>query len=120
MTIKEVVEITGLSQDTLRFYEKKGLVGPINKTSSGIRNYSDEDISRIKFVKCMRSASLSIDILKEYIDLYDEGNNTKEQQKELLTKQKDILENKINDMKKAYDLLCHKLDLFYNKEGDNK
>ena len=56
-----------LSPDTIRFYEKKGLIGPIQRTKSGIRNYSEQDLKRIEFIKCMREADLPIDVLKKYV-----------------------------------------------------
>lgn len=58
-----------LSPDTLRFYEKKGLIGPIQRTKSGIRNYSEQDLKRIEFIKCMRGVDLSIDVLKKYVKI---------------------------------------------------
>lgn len=118
MTIKEVEKISGLSQDTLRYYEKQGLVGPVEKTNGGIRNYTDKDIARIKFVKCMRSAEIPIDVLKKYLDLFDEGENTFNERKALLEKQREILKEKLDDMKKAYELLNDKIDLFYSGKTD--
>lgn len=118
MTIKEVVEISGLSHDTLRYYEKQGLIGPIDKTSGGIRDYSEEDLRRIKFVKCMRSAEIPVDVLREYIKLYDQGDDTFEERKKLLENQREILKGKIEDMQKAYELLNDKVDLFYNGKID--
>ena len=67
ITIKEVSEKFSLSKDTLRFYEKKGLIGPVKKTSGGIRNYDEEDLARIEFIKCMRAAEIPIDALKKYM-----------------------------------------------------
>lgn len=64
MTIGEVASKFSISQDTLRFYEKKGLIGPIKKTSGGIRSYNEEDIRRIEFIKCMRNAEIPIEVLK--------------------------------------------------------
>jgi len=114
MTISEVATSVGLSQDTLRFYEKEKLVGPIAKTTGGIRNYSEDDLKRIKFIKCMRSAELPIDVLREYIELYDKGDSTKNKRKELLIKQKEIMKEKLDNMQKAYELLSYKIDYFYS------
>lgn len=118
MTIKEVVEISGLSHDTLRYYEKQGLIGPINKTLGGIRDYSKDDLRRIKFVKCMRNAEIPIDVLRKYIELYDQGNDTFEERKKLLENQREVLKEKIEDMQKAYELLNDKVDLFYSGKMD--
>lgn len=118
MTIKEVSEKFNLSKDTLRFYEKKGLIGPVKKTKSGIRNYEEQDLKRIEFIKCMRNAELPIDVLKKYIDLYKSGKETKEERKKLLENQQKILKDKIDKMQKAYKLLTNKIDLYNSGKID--
>ena len=63
MKIAEVSERYGLSSDTLRYYERIGLIAPVNRNGSGIRDYNDLDIRRVEFIKCMRSAGLPIEVL---------------------------------------------------------
>ena len=118
MTIKEVSEKFNLSKDTLRFYEKKGLIGPVKKTKSGIRDYEGQDLKRIEFIKCMRNAELPIDVLKKYIDLYKSGKETTEERKKLLENQQKILKDKIDKMQKAYKLLTNKIDLYNSGKID--
>lgn len=101
MTIKEVSKKLNLTHDTLKFYEKSGLIGPIQRNKSGYRNYMEHDLKRIEFVKCMRKAGLSIEVLKKYIKLYDKGDETKEERKTILIEQKELLEAKIKDMQEA-------------------
>jgi len=59
----EVSEQFGLSSDTLRYYERIGLIPPVNRNGSGIRDYSELDLRRVEFIKCMRSAGLPVDQL---------------------------------------------------------
>jgi len=100
MTISEVSNISGLTQDTLRYYEKLGLVPPVKRKPSGIRDYDDEDCRWIEFIKCMRGAGLPIDVLTRYVALFQEGEHTKqerlmillEQRRDLIEKQKVIEE----------------------------
>lgn len=113
MTIKEVSEKYDLTNDTLRYYEKVGLIGPVKKNKSGIRDYTEEDLKRIEFVKCMRSAGLSIEVLKEYIDLFAEGKKTEKARKELLKRERENLRKKIEKMQEAYERLNYKIDVFY-------
>lgn len=115
ITIQEVAEKYDLSKDTLRYYEKEGLIGPISKNKSGIREYQEEDLNRIEFVKCMRSAGLSIAVLKEYIKLYDEGDSTKDARMKLLEKERVLLKEKIDYMEEAYQKLNYKIE-YYKKE----
>ncbi len=118
MTIKEVSDKFGLTPDTLRFYEKKGLVGPVNKTEGGIRNYGEKDLSRIEFIKCMKDAGIPLDVLKKYFDLFEMGDSTLEERKNLLKKQRTILKEKIDKMNDAYKKLNYKIDLFYEGKLD--
>jgi DNA-binding transcriptional MerR regulator len=69
MKIAEVSEQYGLSADTLRYYERVGLIPPVNRTETGIRDYNELDLRRVDFVKCMRSAGLPIEVLIEYVAL---------------------------------------------------
>lgn len=99
MTIAEVSERFGLSQDTLRYYERIGLIPPVNRNKSGIRDYTEEDIKWIDFIKCMRqSAGLPVEVLIEYVALFQQGDDTLETRKELLLDQRNRLAAKIEEM----------------------
>ncbi len=112
MQISEVAQKFGLTTDTLRYYEKEGLIGPIKKGKNGIRNYDEDDIKRIQFVKCMRSAGLEISFLKRYIKLLDRGDETIKERREILVEQQKILKEKLDAMQEAYDKLTMKIDLY--------
>ena len=73
MKIAEVSKRYGLSADTLRYYERIGLLPGVTRNASGIRDYSEQDCARVEFVKCMRAASVSIEALIEYMDLFEQG-----------------------------------------------
>ncbi|WP_090649467.1 MerR family transcriptional regulator [Paenibacillus sp. UNC496MF] len=99
MSIAEVSERFGLSQDTLRYYERIGLMPPVNRNKSGIRAYTEEDVKWVDFIKCMRqSAGLPVEALTEYVTLFQQGDDTLETRKELLMEQRDRLAAKIEDM----------------------
>ena len=70
MNIKKVSEQLGISSDTIRYYERIGLVPTISRDKNGVRNFTDIDIQRLDFIKCMRHAGLSIESLHEYMHLY--------------------------------------------------
>lgn len=73
MTIAEVSEKYGVTQDTIRYYERIGLVPRVNRKKSGIRDFTQEDCNWVEFIKCMRNAGLSIESLIEYVALYQQG-----------------------------------------------
>lgn len=112
MQISEVAKEFGLTTDTLRYYEREGLIGPISKGENGIRNYTEEDIKRIQFVKCMRAAGLEISFLKRYLQLFDEGDKTVKERREILVEQRKILKEKLDAMQEAYNKLNYKIDLY--------
>lgn len=110
MTIAEVSKQYNISADTLRYYERIGLIPPVNRNKNGIRDYTDEDCKWVDFIKCMRSAGLPIEVLIEYVTLFRQGNSTIEARKEILIEQRGILEEKINFMTATLEWLNHKID----------
>ena len=86
MESKEVCLKYNISNYTLHYYEKEGLIGPIKKNKSNHRVYEDKDLKRLEFILCMRKAKISIKTLKEYIFLYEQGDKTKNERLKLLKK----------------------------------
>lgn len=109
MTITEVSKKFELSQDTLRYYERIGLIPTVNRNKSGIRDYTEEDCRWVEFIKCMRGAGLPIEILIEYVALFQEGDKTIEARKELLIEQRKLLINRMEEMKKTLERLDYKI-----------
>lgn len=91
MTIKEVSEKYGVSQDTLRYYERIGVIPEVTRTAGGIRDYQPEDLGWLELALCMRGAGLPVNVLVEYLRLYREGDSTIPQRLELLTAQREEL-----------------------------
>ena len=115
MKIAEVSEQYGLSADTLRYYERIGLLQPVNRTESGIRDYSEIDVKRVEFLKCMRSAGLPIEVLIEYVGLVQQGDGTVAARKEILQEQRDLLAARLAEMQKTLDLLDYKIEVYENR-----
>ncbi|SHF70977.1 DNA-binding transcriptional regulator, MerR family [Caldanaerobius fijiensis DSM 17918] len=109
MTIAEVSEKFGLSQDTIRYYERIGLIPHVNRNKSGIRDFTEEDCRWIEFIKCMRSAGLPIEVLIEYVTLVQQGDETIEARKALLIEQRNQLIKRIEDMQKTLERLNYKI-----------
>ena len=112
MKIAEISEKYGLSIDTLRYYERIGLIPPVNRNDSGVRNYSEVDEKRVSFIKCMRSAGLPIEALIEYMALVQQGDQTSEARKEILMEQRDLLTARMAEMQKTLDLLNYKISVY--------
>ena len=109
MTIAEVSRNYGLSQDTLRYYERIGLIPRVNRSKSGIRDYTEENCRWVEFAKCMRSAGLSIEALIEYVALFQKGAETEGARRELLIEQRRQLTERMAEMQKTLDRLDGKI-----------
>lgn len=110
LNIKKASEISGVSADTIRYYERIGLTPPVKRSSSGIRKFDEEDLKWIKFSRQMRNAGLSIEVLIDYLSLFREGNETVPMRKQLLAEQIEELKRKVSDMNGALSRLEYKLD----------
>ncbi|EDK32385.1 Transcriptional regulator [Clostridium kluyveri DSM 555] len=113
--IAEVSQKYDITADTLRYYERVGLIPPVNRSASGIRNYTEEDCNWVGFIKCMRSAGLSIEVLVEYVTMFQQGNSTIKARKELLIEQRRQLIERINEMKQTLERLDMKIDGYEEK-----
>mgnify|MGYP003407421529 FL=1 len=112
MKIAEVSEQYGISLDTLRYYERIGLILPVTRNESGRRDYNELDVRRVEFVKCMRSAGLPIEVLIEYIGLVQRGDQTIEARKDILVEQRQLLISRMEQMQKTLDILNHKIEVY--------
>ena len=92
MTIKEVSEKYDITQDTLRYYERVGMIPPVTRTASGIRDYQKEDLAWVELAKCMRSAGLPVEAMIEYVKLTQDGDATIPARFQLLTEQREDLQ----------------------------
>ncbi len=114
MKIAAVSERYAISSDTLRYYERIGLIPPVNRNGSGIRDYNEIDVKRVEFIKCMRSAGLPIETLIEYVALVQQGDKTIEARKEILIDQREHLMARMAEMQKTLDVLDYKIKVYEN------
>lgn len=110
MNIKEASEQTGVSSAAIRYYEKESLIPPIDRTEVGNRDIDARILRRIRFVTQMRSAGMSIESLRRYIQLFDAQEDNTKEQKAILTEQLAVMEEKRDDLQAAIDHLNYKLN----------
>jgi len=106
MTIKEVCEKYNLSADTLRYYERVGVIPEVSRTPGGIRDYGEVDLGWVENAVCMRDAGVPVEMLIEYVKLYQEGNETLEARANILKEAREL----ILDARRKYDTALDKLD----------
>ena len=112
MTIAEVSKKYELSADTLRYYERIGLVPPVPRNKSGIRDYDTESCQWVELMKCMRSAGVQIEALIEYVALFQQGDETIGARKALLVEQRDQLVERMAEMQRSLDRRNDKIERY--------
>ena len=115
MKIKEVSELYHMTPDTLRYYERIGLIRNVHRYKNGIRDYSQANCDSIAFIKCMRNAGVSIEGLQQYTDLYEQGDETQQDRLNILLKEREKLATRFDRMQKALERLDYKIDLYRHK-----
>ncbi len=112
MTISEIAKKYDLTPDTLRYYERIGLIPPVPRNASGLRDYDEESCNWVEFIKCMRSAGLPIEVLIDYVQLFRKGDSTVPARKEILIEQRELLRAKIEELQKTLARLDYKIELY--------
>ena len=112
MTIAEVSKKYNLTADTLRYYERIGLLPPVPRTQGGFRDYDEESCRWIELMKCMRAVGVQIEALVEYVRLYQLGDSTREARKALLVEQREQLRARMEEMRQSLERLDYKISIY--------
>ena len=112
MTIKEVCEKYGITPDTLRYYERVGVIPTVARTKGGIRDYSEEDIRWVENAICMRSAGLPVEMLIEYVRLFHEGDSTFKARRDLLAEAREEIAAQLAKYQATMDKLNYKISRY--------
>ena len=115
MTIAQVSQKYGVSADTLRYYERIGLIPPVHRSAGDSRDYDETDCGWVEFIKCMRAAGLPIEALIEYVALFQQGDDTLCARKALLLEQREQLAQRIADLQAVLDRLDRKIQVYDEK-----
>lgn len=112
MTIKEVCEQFDLSADTLRYYERVGVIPEVTRTKGGIRDYNEEDIKWVQNAVCMRNAGLPVEMLIEYVKLFREGDSTIQARRDLLAEAREEIRKQMDRIQETLILLDYKISRY--------
>lgn len=112
MTITEVSKKYDLSADTLRYYERIGLIPSVHRKENGVRDYTEKDCGWVEFIKCMRGSGVQVEALIEYVELFQKGRSTKEARKQILIEQRDLLATKLEEMQNTLARLNAKIERY--------
>lgn len=112
MTIAEVSKMYGLTQDTLRYYERVGMIPPVHRAANGQRDYTEEDCGWVGLAKCMRSAGLPVEAMVEYVRLAQEGDGTIAARRQLLMDQREHLYAQREAIENTIERLNYKISRY--------
>ncbi|MFI6443682.1 MerR family transcriptional regulator [Kitasatospora sp. NPDC050543] len=111
-TISEVAAASGLSAHTLRWYERIGLLDPVDRTYSGQRRYSDADLSRLAFLGRLRLTGMSVADMLRYVELVRSGEHTYDDRRELLVAHREEVRQRIADLHATLAVLDLKIEMY--------
>ncbi len=112
MNSKEAAEMFGLTTDTIRYYERVGVIPPIERDKNGYRVYTTRDLNWIYLAKSLRHAGVSIESLIEFATLAQLDGNVEQAQKQILRDQLQEINEKLTEMTQTRDLLQYKIDTY--------
>lgn len=114
MTIREIAAKTNMSTDTLRYYERIGLLPPVPRNAAGIRNYDEYFVNFIIFIKKLKASGMSLEHIIDYIRLAEMGDATIQERKKLLAEARETLLDKINSLQLVAELADYQLRNYEN------
>lgn len=112
LTIQQVAEITGLSVHTLRYYERIGLIHPINRADNSHRRYSQDDIGWIEFLNKLRATGMPIQQMQRYAELQRQGDASLPERIQMLRELKEDAEAHISEIQEHLKLIYYKIDFY--------
>ena len=114
LTIQDVTKATGLSAHTLRYYERIGLIHPIEREENTRRCYTADDVGWIDFLLKLRATGMSIKEMQRYAELQRQGDETLPERVEMLKSLRDRVETRIEDLNEHLKLIYYKIDIYQN------
>ena len=102
----------GITADTLRYYEKVGVIPTVGRTKGGKRDYSEQDIAWVENAICMRNAGLPVEMLIEYVRLFQEGDGTFQARRDLLAEAREEILGQLNKYQATLDKLNYKISRY--------
>ena len=112
LTIQKVSEATGLSAHTLRYYERIGLIHPIEREENTRRLYTEDDIGWIDFLLKLRATGMSIKEMQTYAELQRQGDSTLPQRVEMLKSLRGKVETRMSELNEHLKLICYKIEIY--------
>jgi DNA-binding transcriptional MerR regulator len=112
LTISAAARASGVSAHTLRYYERAGLLDPVDRAAGGHRRYAEEDLARIQFLTKLRSTGMPIRQIRAYADLMRGGDETHEARLALLEDHREAVRTQLAETERNLELIDRKIDFY--------
>lgn len=107
-TIGEMASLLNMPASTLRFYDKKGLLPFVARSNGGIRLFKESDYESLKIIDCLKRSGLTLDEIKEFMDLAMQGDKTIEERAKIFEKRREEVEKELEAIHQTLDILNYK------------
>lgn len=107
-SIGEAAEMVGVNPSTLRYYDKEGLLPMVERSSGGIRMFTEKDFVWLRLIGCLKATGMPIKDIKQFIDWYMEGDSTLKQRRDMFYRQKEAVEQQMAELQKTLDTVTYK------------
>ena len=120
MTITEISRKYNIPPETLRYYERIGMIPRVTRNKNNIRDYAEQDCRWVEFVKGLRTAGVPVEVLIDYVGLYQQGDVTIEARRELFIEQRDRLLTQMEELQKTLECLDYKIAAYGKTMNEEK
>ncbi|WP_269583921.1 MerR family transcriptional regulator [Roseibium sp. Sym1] len=118
MRISEVSTLCGLSADTIRYYEKSGIVPAIDRGPDGLRRFSPENVEWLTLLYWLRKTGMPMKEMQRFAGLYRQGDRTISERRTLLLNHANRLKERRDELDRCEQVLAHKLAAYDRIEGE--
>ncbi len=118
-TVKDVAKIMNISEHTLRFWDKEGLLPPLERDKNNVRRFSEQDLQWLFLIKCLRGGGVQLSDIKRYIELCQIGDSTASERYEIIKEAKRRTLSQIEELNHQLEKLNYKEEYYKNLLENN-
>lgn len=117
-TTQEMSTMTEVSISTLRYYERIGLLDPVERLGNGHRRYDGKDVLRVNFLKRLRATGMTISEMQYYVELFRQGDVTLDERLDILRQHREVVLAHIDALRDTVDLLDFKIERYEQQQAE--
>ncbi len=107
-TIKQTAELLGLTTVTLRYYDKEGLLPFVQRSESGYRLFSDDDIAMLRVIECLKKTGMPIKDIRQFCEWAQMGDDSLRERHQMFLERKQVVEAQMAELQETLDFINHK------------